>query len=143
LHAEHPRQDRVVSNLGVHVEWDVCGVDGHPVLHQRANAATAAAGDGLETGPEQTVVHQQEVCSPAAGFVDRRLARIHRRRHVAHGSGVLDLEAVQGVGIVLDLTDLEVAVEVRAELREVHGVGVRAVRAVCRQYRRAATCHLP
>ncbi len=84
------------------------------------------AGPGLEAGPEQAVVDDEEVSTCGDGFFDDGQGGVHGGDDLGDFTfAVFELEAVEGVGVVGDLGDAQFGVEMGDEVGEIHaGQGV-------------------
>ena len=60
----------VVAEGGVDVERQVGAVEGEAVVEAEADFFVQGAGDGLEAGPKEAVVDEEEVGTGGGGFAD-------------------------------------------------------------------------
>ncbi len=110
IHPEHPGQHGVVADLRMQVQGGVRCVQRDSALDELPNPPTVSARQRLNATPEQSVVHQEEVGSPLGSCVNGCLTGVHCRHHMLHRAVVLDLEPVDGVGLVSDLRDAQIVV---------------------------------
>ena len=112
----------VVAEGGVDVEGQVGAVEGEAVFEAKADFFVEGAGDGLEAGPEEAVVDEEEIGTGGGGFADDGEGGVDGGGDVGDGdAGGVDLEAVQGGRVVGDVADVEFGVEMGDEIGEEHG----------------------
>ena len=71
--SELAREQYVVADLGMRIEWEVRGIERDPGCEQCVNAAKVRTSQGLKPAPEQTVMHQEQICALLRGAPDRAL----------------------------------------------------------------------
>ena len=77
--------------------------------------STGRAGEGLHSAPKQAVMNEQERDPLLHGGVDGPCAGVHGGAQFEDGAIVFDLEAVPCAGIIGDLRDFQILVEIRDE----------------------------
>ncbi len=114
----------VVAEGGVDVERQVGAVEGEAVVEAEADFFVQGAGDGLEAGPEEAVVDDEQVGAGGGGFADDGEGGVNCGGDLGDGdAGGVDLESVQGGRVVGDVADAEFGGEMGDEIGEVHGRG--------------------
>lgn len=104
------------------VEGQVGAVEGEAVVEAEADFFVEGAGDGLEAGPEEAVVDEEEIGTGGGCFADDGEGGVNGGGDVGDGdAGGVDLEAVQGGRVVGDVADAEFGVEMGDEIGEEHG----------------------
>lgn len=113
----------VIAKRGVDVEGQVGAVEGEAVVEAEADFFVEGAGDGLEAGPEEAVVDEEEVGAGGGGFADDGEGGVNSGGDPGDGdAGGVDLEAVQGGRVIGDFVDAEFVIENGYEIGEVHGL---------------------
>ncbi len=85
------------------IKREMRAVEGEIVLECELENATEWTGNWLQPRPEQTVMHDEQIDPVLHRHLQRAGGGIDRRADFCHLAGVLDLETVQGVGIIFDL----------------------------------------
>src|SRR3954471_22540086 len=107
----------IITDLWMNVERNVSSIERDVMIEQGGNSAVSATGERHVSVPEQPVVDQKE---------RRRLTRfqrsddpvygclrsIHCRNDTAHLTAVFNLKAIYRIGLVRDLLDSEILVQV-------------------------------
>ena len=109
---EVARQERVIPHFGVTIEREMARVKGHVRRMERAHPAPVPPGEALEPTPEHPMMHHEERGAARCCRIDGCLARVNSRSDAAQTARVLDLQAVEGTGVVLDQFDIEILVRV-------------------------------
>jgi hypothetical protein len=96
------------------------------MLQERRHSAIAPTGERLIPVPEQSMVDQEQWSRPIwlqyrHHSVDRRLGRIDCGNYSADLSSVLDLQSIDRVRLVRNVLDLEIFVEVPADISKAGG----------------------
>ena len=84
------------------IERKVHAVEARSCFKARSNIRRRAC-DGLQSRPEQTVVHDEKIDFALDGRIDRAGGRIDSSADPRHRARILELQAIQRVGPVVDL----------------------------------------
>lgn len=107
--AEHTRQEGIIADFGVSIQWQVNAIEGDIALDHVADHFIAAAGPGEKTAPEKAVMDEHEIGLNFAGHPQGVGGDIDGGGDSGDGAGVSDLEAVHCLGPVFELGDAEKA----------------------------------
>ena len=118
--AQLSRQHDVVPDLGVEIERNVRAVEGDVVSDEAGDAPVGRPREGTEATPEEPVMHQQEVGPLLRRQLHGRFAQVDRSGQARHFACVLDLQAVQRLRSVRDVSNAQIAVEVPDQVGEQH-----------------------
>lgn len=111
----------VVAERGMHIQRQMCAVNGESGIQGDLDFLEDGAGPGLEAGPEEAVVYDEEVRACGDGFFDYGQSGVHGGDDLGDFTfAVFELEAVECVGVVRDLGDAQFGVEVGDEVGEIH-----------------------
>src|SRR2546425_950313 len=91
---------------------------------QPRDAQVVGTHERPESAPEQPVVHEQQVRALRRRQPDGRVTQVHGGGEVSHRARIPDLETVEGMRRVWDRPDVQVAVQVSDQLRQLHGSAV-------------------
>lgn len=122
----------VVAELWMDVEWEVSAVDGKAGLQAEAELLMKCSGDGLQSSPKQAVMDDEKVSTSRYRF-----ANDWQRGIDSSGDGFdlttwgIDLQTVQGRGIVGNRADLEFGIEMGDEVGEEHERWAAAICSSC------------
>ena len=101
LQSERCGQPRVVSERRMHVEREVAAVNRQPAVECDRQLPKHRAVNPLGSGPEHSMVNEQEVGLRFNGLRDHRFAGIHRRGHPGDPSAAIGhLQPVESSGVV-------------------------------------------
>jgi len=112
LYSEHPGQDRIVSDFGMAVQWQVRGVNRDVPFYETRKTTKGGSDDWSEPAPKQPVMNKEAIgvlfgCLPNGG-----LAEVDGRRETTDVTRIADLQTIQRLGRVGDfLSDAEIFVE--------------------------------
>jgi hypothetical protein len=110
------RELRVVSQDGMDIEREMSAVEGEIVVENLVEHSPAAACDRLQARPEQAVVDDEKVDAAGDCKIDRPSGGIHSRANLRDCAGVLDLEAIERIGPIVDLADPQMLVGIGDDL---------------------------
>lgn len=117
---ERVAQQDIVSQLGMRIEWQMGAVNGQIVLNRQFQLSIAGSGRRLQATPKQPVMDDQQVRTRLDRHAEDRFAGIHRRSHPVNRAGVFQLEAVERIGMVIELQDTEQIILILHDFFELH-----------------------
>jgi hypothetical protein len=110
LESERGGELGVVAELRVGIEREVGAVDGEVVFEEEFEEGVAFAGPGMGGAPEEAVVNDEEIGAGGDGFLDGGGGGVDGGGDFGDGAVVLNLEAVDGAGVIGEFGGAEVAV---------------------------------
>lgn len=129
LEIQRIADEDIIPHARMSIQRQVGAVNGETILDGEAQLAVAGAGDGLQTAPEETMMHEQKIGAGFHGHGDGRLAGIHGGRDLGDFTFVFHLQAIHGIRVIPNLIDTEDTVEVLNEIGEFHGEDITPERA--------------
>jgi len=116
--AEGAGEECVVPKFGMGVEREVLAEDGEIVVHGQLQLAIRGAGDGLQAGPEQAVMDEEEIGSGGNRLFHDGEMGIDGGGDPGDRAGVFQLEAVDRARVIGDFSGPEQLVDVGDDFGE-------------------------
>ncbi len=138
--AELAREQRVVAQFRMPVERQVAGIDREVGADGGGKPGVVRPDHGLGRAPIKTMVHDQKIDAGGGGLGEGDAAGVHRRAEARHAAVVLDLEAVERVGVVFPGVATGGLVAKGDDLGERgHGEGGRRIQRARAEFKRSRT----
>jgi hypothetical protein len=103
--AERSAELSVVAELRVRVEWKMRAVNRQVVLNKETEQFATLACPRMGGGPEEPVMHQQQIGVRGDGEFHGREAGVHSRGDARDASAVFHLETIGRAVVILDFRD--------------------------------------
>jgi hypothetical protein len=109
---------RVVAEDRMHIKREMRAVERNVVLEGALKHPPPTTGNWLQAGPEQAVMHNQEVHLAFDCRVDRARGCVDRSANLCYIAGIFDLQTIQRIRPVADFADPQEVVAVFDQLTE-------------------------
>ena len=96
----------------MHIQWDMAGINGHFRLHGQFQLFIKGALDPLCSCPEQAMVDDQQVTAHFHCLTDYGQCGIDCRGDFLYWACAMQLQPVEGPGIIRYFTDFELFIEI-------------------------------
>src|SRR5437763_8678645 len=100
----------------MHIERQMCRVNGDIVLHERANSLISMSNEWLRTPPKHSMVNKDQPRSGLNGALDSGAREIHRCYDSLDVALVGQLHAVQRARIIRNFLDVQQLVDEGSDL---------------------------